>query len=95
MTKRPMALTLHTPEEYAILKGQACPFCGSEDDIEGSDWEALGGGGGQAVACLNCDGEWLDNYKLIGFTVLAAPSRDALDRAIALVQSRKASTGEE
>ena len=91
MSKRTMVPTLHTPEEYVILKGNSCPFCGSEDDIEGSEWEAFGDGACQKVACLNCDGEWLDDYKLSGFTVLGAPSREALDRAIALVQSRKES----
>jgi len=52
--------------DHCEKDGRCCPFCGFEE-TEGSSVETGGGHATQEMSCLVCDGEWEDQYKLIGF----------------------------
>jgi hypothetical protein len=49
---------------YVAAEGAACPFCGNKG-IEGDGpIEADGPEAWQPVRCLQCEGHWLDGYRL-------------------------------
>lgn len=54
-----------TDEEYVEAPGE-CPFCESTN-IEGGSIDIEGDICVQPIHCMNCDGQWNDIYRLIGY----------------------------
>lgn len=55
-----------TNRGYVRVHGTKCPFCRSED-IVGDDINVDGGQATQEMSCNECDAEWEDVYRLIGY----------------------------
>lgn len=55
-----------TPKEYANKDGHHCPFCESLD-LDGESIEVDSGAAFQRVSCMECNGSWVDVYKLEGY----------------------------
>lgn len=55
-----------TDEEYVATGGCHCPSCGSTN-IDGHSVDIDAGYATQDVSCHDCDAEWTDQYKLIGY----------------------------
>lgn len=53
-------------KEYVSKKGGICPVCGS-DQVEGDDIDITGDCAFQDMGCIDCDAEWRDEYKLVGY----------------------------
>lgn len=59
-----------TPKEYAEENGGLrCPLCGSEN-LEGSNIQVDAGIAWQNIICEDCEANWSDIYKLIGYSNL-------------------------
>lgn len=64
----PMKRKIMTSKEYAKSGGNKCPVCHADGELDG--WgtvEIDGKTATQAVACNNCDSEWVDCYALTGY----------------------------
>lgn len=61
-----------TDKEYVEKGGNHCPHCGSTD-ITGSGVEIASGTAMQGVSCNECDAEWVDQYKLVGYETIEEP----------------------
>lgn len=55
-----------TSEEYVMLGGCRCPYCGSTD-LSGQDFDMGVGLAWQDVSCLDCGKGWRDQYTLTGW----------------------------
>ena len=55
-----------TNAEYVESAGTVCPYCKSEH-ITGGSVDIDGGIASQNVACYECDAEWTDHYRLVGY----------------------------
>ncbi len=55
-----------TPQQYAEKRGARCPFCESTE-LQGESIEVEDGAAFQRVGCLDCEGSWVDVYKLEGY----------------------------
>jgi|HubBroStandDraft_4_1064222.scaffolds.fasta_scaffold2483032_1 hypothetical protein len=51
-------------QQYLLIGGVRCPYCGSED-IQGESVEINAGEAVQEVNCNACDGQWYDIYALV------------------------------
>lgn len=61
-----------TQNEYVADGGNLCPHCGTWD-ITGGEVEIAVGSATQEVHCNECDAEWVDHYKLTGYTFEVDP----------------------
>lgn len=52
---------------YLANQGVRCPFCHS-NNIEAGTGEINAGDAFQKVVCNDCEKEWTDEYKLVGFS---------------------------
>jgi len=59
---------LKSDEEY-IKNSSECPRC-EGSNLEGSSFDIGSGSCGQNVFCADCDLEWFDEYRLIGYTLI-------------------------
>ena len=60
-------------EEYVakyLNYDYVCPYCGKEDGIMYDSVDFDSGHILQRAWCVNCDGEWVDTYKLVELTPL-------------------------
>lgn len=60
-------MTMMTDAEYVAVKGNRCPHCGS-DDLDSGAKNSDNGEVYIDVSCNSCDREWVEVYKLIGWT---------------------------
>lgn len=60
---------MKTPKQYAKDGGARCPVCDSEN-ILGCDTDINDGCVYQNIICNNCRAEWVDVYKLTGYSEL-------------------------
>lgn len=58
-----MSLTEKQKEAYIESGGCCCPFCSSRD-VDGQFIEVDAGRATQPMGCLNCGGQWTDQYVL-------------------------------
>ena len=56
-------------KEYLQELGQLCPMCKSEDIQATGVIETDSDYGWQRVECSNCNAEWDDVYKLVGYSL--------------------------
>lgn len=56
-----------TDEEYSQRQGQLCPFCESDEIETIDDLDADGDCAWQGVVCRDCEKQWTDLFKLVGF----------------------------
>jgi len=56
-------------EKYIEKRGVHCPKCESQN-IEGDSFDVDENGANQQMACIDCDFEWFDIYKLVGIEEL-------------------------
>ena len=72
VAKKPKKVTPEqlTPEEYAKLNGNRCPYCHSKniqgDGSMGSDADYAW----QDISCRECGKRWIDSYKLVGYLTM-------------------------
>lgn len=53
-------------KEHVQYDGARCPACG-EGNIEG-DFVVTGGGvAQQRMSCMDCEAQWEDQYRLVGY----------------------------
>ena len=57
-----------TSEDY-VKTFAHCPVCNSTD-IEGYSFDVIGNEAFQSICCNECNSQWADCYKLIGFADL-------------------------
>ncbi len=57
-----------TNDVYVAHEGALCPFCGG-DVISAGNMQTDSGGAWQGCLCEKCDGEWTDEYKLVGYSI--------------------------
>ena len=55
-----------TPQEYAMLKGLACPYCVSEE-ISAMIWHNDDGHLAHRCRCRSCGKFWVEVYELAGY----------------------------
>lgn len=68
-------MTKLTREEYVKEGGAKCPACGS-NQLEGS-FNFIGGGSMyQRIVCVECQAQWEDEYKLIGYVGLEEDEKE-------------------
>jgi hypothetical protein len=69
-SKKPSKLSASAPmtdTEYVALGGTHCPYCRSSEIEAPGGCEVDAGIATQLIVCHNCDGEWTDQYRLIGY----------------------------
>ena len=60
-----------TMQEHLDRAGLDCPNCHASRTAESFGYfETEGLDGGQSAICVECDAEWVDLYKLVGYTDL-------------------------
>lgn len=64
--------TTMTEEEYVAAGGVRCPKCGSQN-LSGDSFDTWAGGASQSIGCNDCDAEWTDMYKLVGYGEIMTP----------------------
>jgi transposase-like protein len=57
-----------TDEEYAKGWGLKCPYCGSDNLRTLGKLEGDCDCAWQEVACSDCESEWVDHFKLVGYS---------------------------
>ena len=57
-------------EEEYTQTGGLCPYCNC-DSVEAGHIEVTWRGATQKVWCLVCGSEWVDEYKLVGYTPIS------------------------
>ncbi len=67
LTGKVEAMKVLTDKEFVAKRGGECPWCRS-GNIEAGRREFDGAGASQEVKCLECEREWTEGYKLIGFS---------------------------
>lgn len=63
------------PRDYMATGGILCPVCHSQD-IEGGAVEIDAGTAYQAVTCHECEAEWSDVYRLVGYDNLKPQAKE-------------------
>ena len=66
--------------EYRLGCGNTCPVCGAYGDIEGGPVDIDGAWAKQECWCGECEAEWVDHYKLQGFSDLKDADGEVIDR---------------
>jgi transposase-like protein len=59
-----------TEEKYVEKQGVVCPVCHRKDGVVGNNWIVGPGFASQECECNYCNSEWVDDYKLIGYSDL-------------------------
>lgn len=62
-----VAPTPLTDAQYVACGGTKCPHCGS-DGLRGDEVTVEAGKAYQGMSCNDCNDEWVDEYRLIGWT---------------------------
>lgn len=57
-----------TDEQYLAKGGNVCPFCGSEEISGEGSVQVDSNEAWQTIVCRSCDKEWMDVYRLIGYS---------------------------
>lgn len=55
-----------TDKEYVQTGGVRCPYCRSTN-VEGQSIDVDAGEATQEMGCNDCNAEWVDCYKLVGY----------------------------
>lgn len=72
-------LIMKSQKKY-LKKPNHCPFCNS-DYVQGESVNIDDNGAHQEVNCMDCNGSWHDNYRLISYTVNKTPTGDEIAQA--------------
>lgn len=64
----------YTPEEYVEADGGLCPSCGSHNITSTGNVEINCNLAYQNIMCKECNAEWTDDYKLMGYSELEEDS---------------------
>ena len=57
-------------DDYVMKGGNCCPNCKDPESIETGNVEFDAGIAWQSCTCDRCGAEWVDQYKLIGYSDL-------------------------
>lgn len=57
-----------TDEEYVAKKGVRCPYCGAHAVRTLSDMDPCDDAAYQDAICDECGKEWIDLFKLVGYS---------------------------
>lgn len=66
-------MTFLTDKQYTEAQGLRCPACHKKTAEATGMIESNGGRGYQSCNCGTCGAEWVDEYRLVGYTDLAIP----------------------